>query len=156
MLSTDLVSFLPYPTGYSQCSYYTSCILALSLVEQVQGLTSGRTATHRNNVYLGGDNHLAYQKVVQLHELAITEKQKLRFARAMRVLGLKPYYQITELEATIATNEDDKDFWAICDQQLSDRPKVSTKPSWRKRKLLTDYIRGKNNGQFPFLSSQSH
>ncbi|KAH7399003.1 hypothetical protein DE146DRAFT_514899 [Phaeosphaeria sp. MPI-PUGE-AT-0046c] len=144
VLSSDLESFLPYPPGYGHCAYYTSCFLALPSPAQVEGLSAGRLATHRNGSYLSTDNHLAYQKIIQPYELAITAEQKLRFARAMRVLGVDPYYPITELELIIATDKGDKAFWAICNQQISGRPKISTKSRWKKRKLLNDYLRGRN------------
>lgn len=146
VLSDDLVNFLPDANGFSECSYYTTCFLSLAVPMQTSGPTQVRTATHRNDVYLAANHHMAFHQTIDPNDLNISKQQKLCFARAMRVLGLQPFYHLTELETLITANSEDEALCAIGHGPLRGRPKPTQEKPAMKRKLLSKYLQAKSQG----------
>lgn len=85
--------------------------------------------------------------------LGITELQKLRFPRAMRLLGIQPHYHLTELASIASRDKDRKAFWAAYEQQLAGITKKSHLKK-KKKELLDQYLRAKSQGTF-LLAHQS-
>jgi hypothetical protein len=147
VMSDNLTSFLPDAIGYSEISYYTSCFLDLSSPPSAANPQSqGRLASHRNTVYAGGNNHLAFHEVMDPAQINITTQQKRGFAKAMRILDLEPYYHLTELEALLNPDNDDEALWAICDGQILGCPKPSEAERPVKKRLLKEYLQTKSQG----------
>jgi len=94
-------------------------------------------------------NHLASFQVLDLSQLNITEEQRLRFARAMRVLDLKPHYHLTELEELLNPSNTDESFWAMCHLPLTGCPKPGPAKRGEKKKRLAKYLQAKNEGKSP-------
>jgi hypothetical protein len=146
--SDELQTFLPGGCRFSEASYYTSCFLALAAPEEARTPTQGRRSVHPSGMFLKCDNHLAYHQTVDPAQFILTEKQRLQFARALRILGLQPQYHLSELQASInPTTKDDDDLWTICDKQLPDCPKPLPTSDATKRDALRQYIRSKNKGK---------
>jgi hypothetical protein len=106
----------------------------------------GRLAPHQNNAFLKPDNHFAFQQVIDPTQIGISEQQKLRYARALRILGLQPHFHISELDALLTPDNKDAAFWTICHRQVDDCPKISNKPARVKRKLFREYLRTMTQG----------
>jgi hypothetical protein len=98
--------------------------------------------------YFKDENHLASYQVADLAQLNITDEQKLRFARAMRVIDIKPHYHVTELEALLDPSNVDKSFWAACNRQLAGCPKPRSSKRSEKKKSLEKYLQKSNEGKF--------
>lgn len=136
VMSENLVSLLPDISGYSEISYYTSCFLSISPPQSASKPNfRGRAAQHRNAAYLKNKNHLAFREIIKPTQLSISDQQKLRFAKAMRVLGLHPYYHLTELDALLSPDNDDKALWAFCGKWIKGRPKPTSQQWSGKVKL---------------------
>jgi hypothetical protein len=147
-LSDNLQTFLPSAVYFGDCSYYTSGFVALTAPEKAQTPTHGRGSAHSNAMFLAGDNHLAFHQIVDPAQLVLTEAQRLRFARALRILGLQPQYHLSEMEASInPSTEDDDVLWAICDMQLPQCPAPLKTSQATKKKALWQYIDSKNKGK---------
>jgi hypothetical protein len=145
VLSDNLQTFLPFESSYSDCSYYTSSFLALA--KEFQTPTQGRGSAEQTGVFLKSDNHLAFHQIIDPTLLILTEKQRLRFARALRILGLKPHYHLSELEANINPSTQDDAFWAICHQQLERCPAPLQTTEGTKKHALQEYIHSRNKGK---------
>jgi hypothetical protein len=89
---------------------------------------------------------MAFHQTIDPNNLNISKQQKLCFARAKRVLGLQPFYHITELETLITANSEDEALWAISHGQLRGRPKATLERPAVKRKLLSKYLQAKSQG----------
>jgi hypothetical protein len=148
VLSTNLQQFLPIECRFSDCSYYTSGFLALAAPNEVQSTTHGRSSAHSNAMFLGNNNHLAFHQTVDPAQFILTEKQRLRFARALRILGLQPEYHLSELETNIdPSNQEDDALWAICDAQLAKCPAPLKTSKSTKKKALQQHVHSKNKGK---------
>jgi hypothetical protein len=146
VLPSKLVSFLPDDSKYGDCSYYTSCFLRLSTNARATTSLPGRTKTHQNDVYLQADNHLAYHRLIDPNELNISEKQKLYCARTMRLLGLHPYYHLTELETLFTADVTNEAVWDIFCDQLKPSLTPTQKRCLDKKELLAEYLQAKSQG----------
>jgi hypothetical protein len=99
-------------------------------------------------MFLKNDNHLAFHQTLDPAQLILTEKQRLRFARALRILGLQPQYHVSELESSIIpSTKDDAALWAICDKQLPECPAPLQTSEATKQKALRQYVHSKNKGK---------
>jgi hypothetical protein len=141
-----MINFLPDASNYADCSYYSTCFLGLSSPTRTADQSHDRVAPHQNDAFLKADNHFAFHQIIDPTQLNITKKQKLSFARAIRILGLQPYYHLNELHACLRPENDEEDLWAICHNQLKGCPKPSSKSRSEKKRLLHEYIRSKSQG----------
>ena len=154
--SENLVQFLPDVFGPSYASLDTAGFLTLATQSQPSPVSQARAETDKNGAFFKDGNHLAFHKTINLSDLSITEEQKLRFSRAMRILELKPYFHITELEDLIKpTNTADKSLWECCHRPLEGCPKPTAEARRVKRKKLEKYLQGKNEGKSALLISVS-
>jgi hypothetical protein len=147
VLSSKLNNFLPNTFYGAECSYYTTCFLVLPSAYDIDQTPSGHMSPHRHDLYLQKDDHLAFHQIVDLSKLNITEQQRLLFASALRTLGLKPHFHLSELEALLTPTTDDKALWAFGKYQITGCPKPSNKTRAQKTELLQDYMQAKNRGK---------
>jgi hypothetical protein len=147
VLSNKLEAFLPFTNSTSDCFYYTSGFLALATTQDTQTSANGRGSTDRSGVFLKDDNHLAFHRILDPAQLILPEKQRPRFARALRILGLEPHYHLSELEASINPSNKDDTFWAFCSKQMTDCPAPLQTSEAKKRSALQQYIHSKSKGK---------
>lgn len=119
----------------------------MPLDRQKHRTAKGCTAAGKHKHFLNVDNHLAFCQIIDLSELGITEKEKLRFARIMRILDLKPAFHITELETLIDPSTQDSELWEICNAQLKDCPRPTYASTETKKILLMKYLEKKGRGK---------
>ncbi|KAF2130768.1 hypothetical protein P153DRAFT_395196 [Dothidotthia symphoricarpi CBS 119687] len=138
-MSDELVRFLPNTKSMDGKSYHTSCFLALPHCSS-GSQQGGRTALSKHSSFLKADNHLAFHQVIDPTTLSINEEQNKRFSRALRILDLKPHWQLTELETLIKPPARDNALWEICDFQIENCPEPTKKSRKEKNENLKGYI----------------
>ena len=147
VLSNKLHNFLPNTYDMAECSYYTTCFLGLPSAFESDHTSPGRMAPDQHDLYLQKENHLAFHQIIDLSKVNITEKQRLLFARALRILGLKPFFHMSELEALLTPTITDEALRAINDGHMAGCPKPPRVTQAKKMELLRDYMQAKNSGK---------
>jgi hypothetical protein len=101
----------------------------------------------RNGSYFEDSDHLALFERLDPSSLNITDEQKIRFARAIRILNLKPQFQLSDLQPMIRAKTDDPALWEICYRQIAGYPKPTNRSRVFKTAMLEKYMRAKNKGE---------
>jgi hypothetical protein len=129
-------------------SYYTSCFLTSVMPAKTTTTSGDRSSPHTNDHFLRSDNHLAFHQVIDPTQFGTADRQKLRFARAMRTLGLQPHFHISELDRLLTPSNKDNGFWEMCEHPIAGcpTPGPTTKPD-SKHYLRDKYIRSKSEGK---------
>jgi len=103
-----------------------------------------------NSSFVREDNHLGFRQPIDPSTLTLSNEQHQRFAKAMRVLDLSPYYHLTELESMISPPSNDASLWEICYHKLPGCP-IPTNTSIKvKAKKLEQYLKRKHKGRCTF------
>ncbi|XPS72360.1 hypothetical protein M3J09_004525 [Ascochyta lentis] len=136
-------TFLP---GYNDAvTYNTACFLTLASPKDDELVPHSRTARQANGQFLKSGNSLAFYQKLGPTQLEITEEQRTRFARALRVLNLRPHFHLSELERCIDSSTKDARLWEIGDVQIKDCPAPNPKMRlWKKKKKLQQYLQQKD------------
>jgi hypothetical protein len=146
ILTSNLETFLA-ESRKDVYPYYTSAFMTLP-VDNVNKKNSSRIKASTNNQsYLPEGNHLGFRQTIHPSTLNLSEEQRQRFVKAMRVLALSPYYHLTELASLLSPMNNDASLWEICDYQLKDYPAPARIPQSEKEKKLKPYMKAKNRGQ---------
>jgi hypothetical protein len=120
-LSKDLVDFIPdIFDGCDNCSFYTSCFLTFPTD--------------------GGNWH-------GQERLSLASKDRLRFTKALMLLGLKPYYHLSELVSVINPNTEDEDLRSIRHRPLPKTPKRDEESRKIKSQRLQDYLQAQHESK---------
>lgn len=138
--------FLPDTYSPMDGHYNTVCFLVLTLTAPTKATSQGRKQIHTNRQFLHSDNHLAFYQSIDVANLRIDEEQRLRFARALRILDIQPHFNLSELESLITPSNKDESVWRICDNQLAGCPKPSTDSLQIKMEKLKQYLEAKDQG----------
>ncbi|KAF2872997.1 hypothetical protein BDV95DRAFT_617753 [Massariosphaeria phaeospora] len=150
-LSPQLARFLP-ETGrhYDYESYYTLCYLALAADSKKQDVTSEPKDSQLHELFAPQEDHNAYRRVIAPSSLDLSERQRSRFARAMRILDLKPHYHLSELEPHVQQPIKDTVLLDMCSCKLNACPSkdCGTSPTdasiQAQARKLNQYISRKN------------
>lgn len=146
-MGSRLCSFLPdvnidQVDGYY--SYNTVAYLVLATSHDIEDSDESQQFLVGNYKTMT-ENQFVYRQVIDPSTLHLSETQQLQFARAMRVLGLKPYYSITDLQKDISPAIKDDFLMDICacdkcprGQQISTSTKIHE---------LRKYLAKKNKGK---------
>ncbi|KAF2114658.1 hypothetical protein BDV96DRAFT_102637 [Lophiotrema nucula] len=153
-LSETMRNFLPRVKDSGHDFEYPSCHTLAFLVLQRQLGHEGslHLSTNSNNpIYAGTPSPVGYWEVVDPKSLALTENQRLRFKKAMKVLDLKPHYALTRLESLIDPALGDQALGALSHRTLPLKPASPDDPArydWLKRMdaILEEVIENKSKG----------
>jgi hypothetical protein len=122
MLSEEMYDFLPNSSDPEDHAYYTVCYLALPQIPITSTPASVLDAAPQNVAFESGENHTAFRQVLDPSMLSLSEKQRFRFARAMKKLSLRPHYHLSELEPLITHPIQDENLAALCSCRELDCP----------------------------------
>jgi hypothetical protein len=140
--------FLPNSYSLGEYAYYTACYLALpGLVGRTGSSPDGKT-TRECGMFEDPNTHTAFCEILDPHSLAISEKQRFRFTRAMKRLNIAPSYHLSQLEPQIIHPIKDDDLMNICSCRLSDCPgECPDIRSWDRPSCLEGVIESRSKGQ---------
>lgn len=149
-MSDKLRRFLPDVEDKSEAGYTTSCFLTLS---PASNSTQNRVKAHTNPHFAERGNHYAFTQTVDPNHLILTRALQVRFRRAMRILDVKPHFQLSELEPSLVPSTMDNDLWEICDRQLQGCPAPTVEDKGAKMAKLSRYLERKSQGMVSISST---
>jgi hypothetical protein len=145
VLSPQIVAFLPNSFEDQKFPFHTLCYL-VPCTNGRGNVRQGRKATYPHRLFSEKGDHGSFRQTINP---ILTEDVRLRFAKAMRILHLKPHYDITEIEPLISLSIVDNDLLKICScwemTCLCPKKKTEGRP-----RLLARYLKQQNEGQFQF------
>jgi hypothetical protein len=144
-----MYEFLPNAKDLEDHSFYTACYLTLAPVSVTSAPVSGVAATSQVRTFDSGSVHTAFRQVLDPSSLSISDKQRFRFTRAMKELGLKPHYHLSELEPHVVHPIQDKALAALCCCRDSQCPGACPDiHSWDRPSCLESVIESESRGLF--------
>jgi hypothetical protein len=152
MLSEEMFDFLPNSSDPEDHAYYTVCYLALPQTPVDTKPISNSGAASQNKDFESGLDHTVFRQVLDPSILSLSDKQRSRFARAMKKLNLKPHFHLGELEPLIAHPIQDEDLADFCSCRDVECPGACFDiHSWDRPSCLESTIERKSEGM-----SRSH
>ena len=152
--SETMKNFLPHvyetsPYGAEHPSCYTIAFLGLPPQQREGGVHHSTTRNNPN--FAKDDSNTTFWEVIDPVALQLTEDQRLRFAKAMTVLDLKPHFPMTQLEPLIDPALGDQALSALAKTKLPIRPAKVNDPArleWLKtmERILEEVLKGKSKG----------
>ena len=140
-------SFLPEAGPPEYYTYYTLCYLALCTDSSGKHVGDDGKSARYPQLFAEDGDRTAFRQIIDPASLTLSANQRLRFARAMRILGLQPHYHLSELQVLISPIKDDS-LLKICACFKKDCPCPKDLSMWDKSNLLDEYLAGKNKGQY--------
>jgi len=151
-LSEEMFEFLPNHQCIEENAYYTLCYLVLPQESACSPFASSVSADSQDQQVESNILHTAFRQVIDPSTLAISEKQRFRFARALKKLNLKPYYHLSELEPLIVHPIQDEDLACLCSCPDGDCPGACTDiHSWDRPYCLEQTLKSKSKGMYGHL-----
>jgi hypothetical protein len=126
---------------------YTLCYLTLATDSAGKHIVGGRTAPEKHQQFGQQGDHKAFQQVIDPSLLALSENQRLRFKKAMRMLGISPHYHLSELEPHVQHPIEDEDLADLCMCSKSDCDTSPDIHPWDKAYHVECYLEEKSKGR---------
>lgn len=127
---------------FDERMYYTLCYLTLTPQGGMEYIVGGRTVPEKDKDSNRSGRHKSFQQVIDYPLLAVSENQRLRFKKAMRVLDISPHYHLSELEPCVGHPFKDKVLADLCRCARTSCPAPYTV-----REDFEAYTKEKNKGQ---------
>ena len=142
-----MYDFLPNSHDLGEYAYHTTCYLAFPSIPDGSGVLGGGKDAAKYQLFEDGVTHAAFRETLDTSWLTISEKQRFRFARAMKRLGLKPRYHLSELEPHVVHPMKDEDLACICSCHDMDCPGACPDiHSWDRPSCLEQTLKSKSKG----------
>jgi hypothetical protein len=106
-----------------------------------------RSSSQTNDHFLRPDDHLAFHQIIDPTQFGTVDGQKLRFARAMRILGLQPHFHMSEMDRLLTPSNKDKAFWELCEHPIAGCPTPDAIAPYKKGRMREKYLRTKSKGR---------
>jgi hypothetical protein len=130
-------------------SYFTVCYLTFAVHSRDTTRFVGSGDAVDQERYIQEDDHIAFRQTLDPSTLVISEKQRYRFSKAMKQLGITPCYHLSELEAHVIHPIEDETLADICPCRDSNCPGACYDiHSWDRPSCLESFLEGKSRGEF--------
>jgi len=96
-----MTKFMPY----AQCvdlefedAQYTKCLLVPASQPPSKAVAENTKAAYAHQQFAKPDDNISFRQTIMPSSVVLSEKQRLQFTRAMRILDLRPHFHLTEME----------------------------------------------------------
>ncbi|KAF2130769.1 hypothetical protein P153DRAFT_395197 [Dothidotthia symphoricarpi CBS 119687] len=145
ILPTPLFDFLPNSGFSEEFAYYTRCYLTLYSKSGDKRITGSPDSAPQNKLFHEYGDHMSFQETIDPSQLILSENDRLRFAKAMRLLGIRTCYHLSELAPHVVHPIEDE--WlsdlCACGKSESICPHSDVK-SYDKPYCLEEYLKSKS------------
>jgi hypothetical protein len=139
-------AWLPNHGAAEARSYYTVAYLKVAARESSDSRSSSHQISPLNPTLTKCSDHTAFRQIIDPSQLVLSEKDRTRFPKAMRFLGLKPYYHLSELEPHVVHPIEDEFLMDICSCHANDCPASPDHKSWDKPYFVHNHLKRKSKG----------
>lgn len=146
-----MTEFLPYV----QCvdmefenAQYTICLLVPASQPPSKTVAGNTKAAYAHQQFTVPDDDISFRQTIMPSSVVLSENQRLQFARAMRILDLRPHFHLTEMENTITPAIEDNDLLGVCACCRGICPCDKNVNLGEKNLRLEQYLAKKNNGKW--------
>jgi hypothetical protein len=93
---------------------YTICLLVPASKSSGKAVAGNTKDAYVQPQFADPDDYITFRQTIMPSSVDLSKKQRLQFARAMRILALRPYFHLTEMQKVITPAIRDSDLLEIC------------------------------------------
>jgi hypothetical protein len=145
-----MTEFLPdaqYVDLEFEDAQYTICLLVPASQPPSKAVAGNKKTAYAHQQFADPNDDISFRQTVMPSSVVLSKKQQLQFARAMRILDLRPHFHLTDMEKVMTPAIKDGDLLGICACSRQICPCDKKVNLDEKILRLGQYLTNKNSGK---------